>query len=769
MATLSIIFNFFLFYYFSPNFFNENDSITNQQININAENELNFGSGESALFWFIVMEHGMLMLKYCLRFILPATPHWVVKEKEYLTILSDDYNKKKEETMNSEMNNYIRKSFLKIKDYVEKETKKNKEINDKYRNNEELIKKYRKELQQKSTELDDAQYNIEILEEKIKRYKELKYLQKSIKAKGLEEQSKKIKYNKILENKNNFDKLIPNAVVVCTNYKSTTLDKQKDEGLQSAVLPGSTIYREDHRIIENKIQFKFDNMFKSIIQQILLNRTVILEDEKESMRSLISKVYIVYIFKNTFERIEREIMSKKLSKLINNINIPIILCNSCFEKSAIIYCWECREKLCFDCKNVHNSNNLWANHKLQKFLIPEYREIVIEQGSKSPNSNQNSANINVNAFNNTNVDNAKNKAENEIFLPRHSFSIPYNSQPIQTNNNRLINSSTNMNEAIKNDLISNSEVNRPGSYNQLKNNATLFNEKTNNNNNELNADSNNINNKANDEDNKSPILFTNILKKINKKAGITKNIMLKETEKVEKGNMNINAKQIRNNAVSTNIRNLLTDKGILFKLEGFYFPTSVQNYNYQNLHYYFEILFREYIDKNGINSENSIETKYIIENQINYFSNLRENPLSIIGKDFTLLMLKSNFNIEEQFFINRVCFMRFKQVGAKLNFHDVFTYLKVLQSGTYEEKLRLMILILDINDSKIILKTEFEKLITCVALQNYSPDFRGKHILELFFGRNNNFLKADNFYHLCVNDFYCKEVMCEILQIYSDE
>lgn len=736
ISTLSIIFNFFLYYYFTPNQFNEFELIINKQINNNIEDEIKIGSGETALFWFIVMEHALLILKYFLRFVLPDDPHWVSKEKEYLMILNDDFNRKKEETLNSEMKNYIGKSFIKIKEYVDKETKKNKELYEKFRNNEEMLKKISKELLKKSMELNDAESIIENLEETIKHLKEIQEMEKL-------HSNEENKNNKVLiyANSNIEEKIkVGQNIVYCTDLKSLNISKINDNKenknkanykiasslINSPVSEKSEKSKIHHKITKKKIEFKFDNIFKNMILQILYNRNIILDDEKETMKTLIYRVYIINIFKNTFEKIEREILNKKLAKVVNNINQPIVLCNSCFDKGAIIYCWECQEKLCYDCKKIHISNSLWINHHLQKFVMPEYRENVIDQNysvdQKTIFNNYDSKNIYLGNQKENFLINEKNQNQN---------SFNFNNFTFKKEKNGI-------------EKISDSNNDPKGIFDTNNNFLAL----------------NNINNRESESN--SSLVFKNIFYKLRGKTGITKNILLKENQNSKEDRID-NRKRTQQD-----LRNQIYEKGILFKLEGFYFPLTSHSNNYQNLNYYFLVLYKEYIFKNGIDENNNIETKYLIENQIYFFANLRENPLSILGKEFSQLILKSNFNIEEQFFINRICFMRFKQCGAKLTFHDIFVFLKIFQTGTYEEKLRLLIAILDINDSKLVLKSEFEKLLSFMSLQNYSPDYRLKNILNLFFDKNIYFLKSEIFFHLCLNDNSCKEIICEILQVYID-
>ncbi len=735
------------------------------------------------------MEHALLVFKYFLRFILPDTPHWVFKEKEFLLILNEDFNQKKEEKMNNEMKNYVKKSFLNIREFVERENRKNREVMNKFTNNQELLKKCRKELVLKSVELNDIECILENLEEELMQLKkirkmEIEYAREDNNNKILSSRYSKIeKYeeeeqthqkqnivystdlNKLYKTRLSLKKLNKENEKNNNNGDNKS-SKSKVTSVKTTNRPRSFTSEKSgkyHKIVETQLEFKFDKIFRNMIEQILLNRNIILDDDKDTMKTLIYKVYIIHIFKNTFEKIEREIFNKKLAKLLNNINQPITLCNSCSEKGAIVFCWECQEKLCYDCKNIHNSNSFWVNHKLQKFIIPEYRENVIDK---------------------------VNELEKESIFSNNK--LPYGFiKDLENNNNinfdnNLIKSPSNLNQNVNNEINNNKnnfyitfkgekkEINYiSDSVNRSKgffdtNSNIIHNKKI--------TGENNSNNPINHNDNESEsnnisYIFNNIFNKIRGKTGITKNILLKEIDN-HKSQINYpqnNKNNFYNNRVFPSPRKTIFDKGVLLKFEGFSFPITTQSYNYKNLNFYFQILYREYISKNGINNRNNIETKFIIENQIYFYTNLKDYPLNIIKKEFSQLILKSTFNIEEQFFINRISFLRFKQCGANLTFHDVFSYLKILQCGTFEEKLRLLILILDINDTKIVLKSEFEKLISCLSIQNYSPDYRLKNIIDLFFEKNIYYLKSDTFFHLCLKDNLCKEVICEILQVYLDD
>jgi hypothetical protein len=109
--------------------------------------------------------------------------------------------------------------------------------------------------------------------------------------------------------------------------------------------------------------------------------------------------------------------------------------------------------------------------------------------------------------------------------------------------------------------------------------------------------------------------------------------------------------------------------------------------------------------------------------------------------------------------------MKFKQYGAKLTITKVFESLKRLQSGEVEEKLRILLNLLDINDNRLILKSEFEKLLVCLTVQNYNSHHRVNQILDEIFGRN-LFLKYEHLFSDFLHKNFHKELLFEIMQIH---
>ena len=47
----------------------------------------------------------------------------------------------------------------------------------------------------------------------------------------------------------------------------------------------------------------------------------------------------------------------------------MVICNSCSNIKASYYCYECDEKLCITCKDLHCANKIWVNHKVEFFNL----------------------------------------------------------------------------------------------------------------------------------------------------------------------------------------------------------------------------------------------------------------------------------------------------------------------------------------------------------------------------------------------------------------
>lgn len=198
-------------------------------------------------------------------------------------------------------------------------------------------------------------------------------------------------------------------------------------------------------------------------------------------------------------------------------------------------------------------------------------------------------------------------------------------------------------------------------------------------------------------------------------------------------------------------------------MEGYCFPFKTTNLNYDNLKYYFDLLQREYITSNGILLDNTIDTKLHIENKIDIFAKLSDNPLSVFNDDFSIKFVNTPYNLEEQFFINRIAFMKFKRYGAILTFDEIYEALKILQTSTFEEKLRLILNLIDIYDNKLLLKTEMEKLLVFTAIQNYESSNRINHVIDELYGKN-TLMKYEDVFNYCLKESNVHEAIREVLQ-----
>ena len=114
-------------------------------------------------------------------------------------------------------------------------------------------------------------------------------------------------------------------------------------------------------------------------------------------------------------------------------------------------------------------------------------------------------------------------------------------------------------------------------------------------------------------------------------------------------------------------------------MENFCFPNSPESNNYHNLETVFEILKREYISFNGIDSDNNIDIQKNISESVTFYELFRSNVNVALSILFDHNQEINKFNLEELFLINRMAFLRFKRVGANLTVFDLYENLKILQ------------------------------------------------------------------------------------------
>ena len=181
--------------------------------------------------------------------------------------------------------------------------------------------------------------------------------------------------------------------------------------------------------------------------------------------------------------------------------------------------------------------------------------------------------------------------------------------------------------------------------------------------------------------------------------------------------------------------------------EKFFFPISTyQNYGYANLQKIFDILYKYYITYNGINQNNSLSLKEYMQYRLEHFTKIEAVPEKAFLNDLENIINDCEFNLTEIFFMNRICFKCFKYFGAKVTIDKIFEPLKKLQNGNFDEKLKILLNILDIYDNKIIIKEEMDKFLSVCLYQNYSNDLSQDKIIENLYPMDAKFMEYNTLY-----------------------
>ena len=190
-----------------------------------------------------------------------------------------------------------------------------------------------------------------------------------------------------------------------------------------------------------------------------------------------------------------------------------------------------------------------------------------------------------------------------------------------------------------------------------------------------------------------------------------------------------------------------TEGSITFiKGENFFFPTSTyHNLGYNNLQKIFDILYKYYITYNGININNNLSIKEYMQMRLEFFTQIELVPEKAFQKEIENLK-NFDFNWTEIFYINRICFKCFKYFGAKTTIDKVFEPLKKLQKGEFEEKLKILLNILDIYDNKLIIKSEMEKFLSISLYQNYMENLSTENIINSIFPLDAKFIEFNALY-----------------------
>ena len=519
---LSVVFNSFLLYFYGINFFTENKIST-------LTDGISLGTGEDSLFYIVIAEHGIILLYFFMNNIMYLKPAWVRKEREslidYYKLINNEKIVKQNYIMNNKLKD-IEKEFYKQLNLMESELNIK---NSKIEQYEKIIDDFKNQLMLKEDQLLNSNQTL----------------------RNLINRSKNLSQN---DNQNFNYPRIRKIYIDENNEKNIKVER--NENFNNDII--KTLFLSEERA-KSFIDVQFDEILQKIVKELLHEK--IQNNQIHYDTNSIKRVYLISLLKDTFDKIEYDIMSKKFHILLSNIKYPMISCETCLNERAIFKCETCDEIYCLNCKNLHISNELWKNHNLTLLNIPE------------------------------------------IY-----------------NNNSIANKD------------------RPNiSYNFLK-------------------------------------------------------------------------------------------------MEKYSFPTSMaSNLGFDNLYELFNVLYNEYIIKNGITRDNIISSKIYIQLKMEFITKLETVPKRAIEELIYELIVNNVFNYFEIYLINRIAFKNFKYYGGKTNIDNLYFSLKKFQTTTYEERLLFLLNILDIYDTKIIIKNEIENFLLFVCYQSYEQNYNIKNILNLIF------------------------------------
>ena len=238
----------------------------------------------------------------------------------------------------------------------------------------------------------------------------------------------------------------------------------------------------------------------------------------------------------------------------------------------------------------------------------------------------------------------------------------------------------------------------------------------------------------------------------------------------EKHNIRTLSLPLRNNIDRTNIMNDMADNAIPYiKAEYFTFPESTyQNLGYVNLLKIFDIFYKYYITYNGIDLNNNVSLKEYLQFRLEYFTKMEGVPEQAFLSELENIINNNEFNWTEIYFINRICFKCFKYYGAKTTIDKVFEPLKKLEVGEFEEKLKILLNMLDLYDNKIVFKSEMEKFLAVSMYQSYIEDLSPQKIIEELFPIDAKFQEYSAVYSCIMYKKSIIAVFKHLLQCYDD-
>ena len=131
------------------------------------------------------------------------------------------------------------------------------------------------------------------------------------------------------------------------------------------------VERQDNKFDIHK---NFDIFFKDFFK----TNKIVLKEDMESSKTKIKLNLISNLFKTSFDKIEKEILIKKLGLVLKNLKDAVILCEMCNKVCIYYYCNECKEFFCMKCKLDHSSNHLWKQHNLKIIDLNLVKNILSE-------------------------------------------------------------------------------------------------------------------------------------------------------------------------------------------------------------------------------------------------------------------------------------------------------------------------------------------------------------------------------------------------------
>ena len=333
--------NGFLFYYYgSNNYFN---------LKIAAKTEFSVSSNEHALMYIVVAEHIIIIIQYILKYSFPEVPKWVKKERENLIGYYGVLN-----------SNKARKENIGITLAIEKLKNEVRTINQEINEQKILLKQY-------EDNINNFKNNLFQKEGKLKEYDDaLNLIYNSAR--------KKIYYKE----KISYPRL--RTLVINRNKKIKNI---KLDDFSEQIGPDTDIdLFYSQKKVQNYIDIKFDFILQQLVNEFSPQNSLDnfkfntyesynFDDKNFSdWEKNIRKSYCFFQMKNTFEKIEKILLSKKLELLLKNNDTPFIICSSCTKKNAEYKCLNCNEYFCPECKSIHVSNQLWEEHEIIYYQLP---------------------------------------------------------------------------------------------------------------------------------------------------------------------------------------------------------------------------------------------------------------------------------------------------------------------------------------------------------------------------------------------------------------